>query len=72
MFTVFIHYFEIDHWSDCVEFHFVMYMCPLYFSVSGSEFSALLGLEINVSIFVNIVCRTMILTEVKDVFRSSF
>lgn len=50
------------------------YMCPLYFTFlfSQSEFSAFLGFEINVFIFVSNVLRTMILIETKDVFRRSF
>lgn len=45
-------------------------LCTFLFS--PSEFSAFLGFEINVFIFVSIVLRTMILIEVKDVFRRSF
>lgn len=45
-------------------------LCTFLFN--RSEFSAFLGFEINVFIFVSIVLRTMILIEVKDVFRRSF
>jgi len=48
-------------------------ICTLcIFLFSQSEFSAFLGFEINVFIFVSNVLRTMILMETKDVFRRNF
>lgn len=43
-------------------------LCTILFS--QSEFSTFLHFELNVLIFVNIVLRTIVSTEDKDVFRS--
>lgn len=45
--------------------------CLFYFSVSQSEFSAIRGFEVSIFTFVSNVLRTMILIEIKDVFRRS-